>query len=81
MESTALLQPTWSLNRITDKTYFQKFTYLPTIIEDWMAPHGGLKGKEILDFGCGEGTTAMGLALQHEAARVVGIDIVADVDL
>jgi SAM-dependent methyltransferase len=80
MESTALLQPAWSLDRISDETYRQKFTYLPSILQDWMAPYGGLHGKEILDFGCGEATTAMGVALQYEATRVVGIEIGRDAD-
>lgn len=81
MNSTAVLDPPCSLDRITDDTYRQKFTYLPAIIQDWMAPYGGLNGKEILDFGCGEASTAMGIALQHQPARVVGIDIGSDPDL
>jgi 2-polyprenyl-3-methyl-5-hydroxy-6-metoxy-1,4-benzoquinol methylase len=81
MTPASVLDQSWSLDRITDDTYRQKFTDVPAIIRDWMAPHGGLAGKEILDFGCGEGTAAMGIALQHKAARVVGIDIVSDPDL
>jgi SAM-dependent methyltransferase len=81
MSSTAAFAPAWSLDRITDDTYRQKFVYLPWIIQDWMTPYGGLEGKEIFDFGCGEASTAIGVALQYQAARVVGIDIVADPDL
>src|SRR5207248_9362017 len=68
----------WSLDRITDETYREKFTTVPRIIEDWMAEHGGLEGKDILEFGCGEGTTALAIALQHHRARVVGIYIMPD---
>jgi SAM-dependent methyltransferase len=81
MDSSAVLEPSWSLDRITDDTYRQKFTDVPLIIQNWMAPHGGLHGKEILDFGCGEASSAMGIALQYQAARVVGIDIMSDPDL
>ncbi|HUJ11305.1 MAG TPA: class I SAM-dependent methyltransferase [Verrucomicrobiae bacterium] len=40
-----------------------------------MAEHGGLAGKDILDFGCGEATAALGIALQYEPRRVVGVEI------
>jgi SAM-dependent methyltransferase len=37
-----------------------------------------LEGAEVLDFGCGEGVAALGLALNHGARRVVGVDIMPD---
>lgn len=41
--------------------------------------HGGLKNRDILDFGCGEGTTAIAIALGRGARRVVGLDIIPEV--
>lgn len=75
-----LLKDAWSVDAITDDTYRTKFTYLPQIIGEWVAEHGGLSGKDILDFGCGEATTAIGVALRHPTSRVVGVDIVSDIE-
>ena len=55
----------WSLDSITDETYRTKFVALPKIIAEWTAEYGGLAGKEILDFGCGEATAALGMTLQY----------------
>lgn len=73
-----LTSETWNKSKISDPVYEQKFNYLPSIISEWV---GGLQNKDVLDFGCGEATTALGVALQHEAKRVVGIDIMPDPDL
>jgi cyclopropane fatty-acyl-phospholipid synthase-like methyltransferase len=68
---------TWSAEAIADATYRSKFCVLPSVIRDWF---GDLAGGDILDFGCGEATTALGLALQHGPRRVVGVDIMPDVE-
>ncbi len=52
-----------------------KYNDVARIITDWLAPVGGLEGKRILDFGCGEGTTALALALSSGGSRLVGSDI------
>lgn len=51
-----------------------KFSLVPTIIEQWMSDAGGLAGRKILDFGCGEGTSAAGVSLLFDA-EVHGVDI------
>jgi len=51
-----------------------KFLELPRILHIWVKDHGGLKGKKVLDFGCGEGTSAAGIAILHDAI-VHGTDI------
>lgn len=66
--------------RIVDPEDRSRFERLPQILADWMKDHGGLAGKEILDFGCGQGVTALALAREHGAKRVVGVDIGPDVE-
>ncbi|WP_255095167.1 class I SAM-dependent methyltransferase [Synechococcus sp. J7-Johnson] len=39
-----------------------------------------IRDADILDFGCGEGISALGLATEFGPHRVVGIDIMPDVD-
>jgi cyclopropane fatty-acyl-phospholipid synthase-like methyltransferase len=65
----------WRADSIVDETYRTKFMYLPNIIEDWLLEYGGLQGKELLDFGCGEATTAIGMALRKRPKRIVGVEI------
>ena len=52
-----------------------KLVELPRIIDEWLAPHGGLVGRRVLDFGCGFGEMAAGIAIGFDPAVVVGIDI------
>lgn len=54
-----------------------KLIDLPRIVSDWVEPYGGLAGRRILDFGCGFGELAAGLAGGFDPAVVVGIDIAA----
>lgn len=63
------------------KAYDEKYRLLPKIISEWLAPYGGVDGKILLDFGCGEATTAIGFTRQHLPRRVVGVDIMPDVHL
>jgi SAM-dependent methyltransferase len=55
--------------------FHSKFDLLPKIIQEWCEPYCSLEGKRILDFGCGEGTTALGIASQFDPELVVGTDI------
>lgn len=71
-------KPAWSCDSIKDEVVRTKFTTLPTTIAQWVDEHSPLANAEVLDFGCGEGITALGLALQHGPARVVGVDIMSD---
>jgi len=52
-----------------------KLVELPRIIDEWIQPYGGFDGRRVLDFGCGFGEMAAGIALGFEPALVVGIDI------
>lgn len=65
---------------MNDATYRAKFIDVPNIIADWLGDHGGLAGRDVLDFGCGEATMALGIALKHGARRVVGVETHEEID-
>lgn len=71
----------WSINEVIESSSAklapelkQKFHDIPYYVHLWTKPYGGLKGKKVLDFGCGSGTSAAGLALIY-GAQVHGTDI------
>jgi 2-polyprenyl-3-methyl-5-hydroxy-6-metoxy-1,4-benzoquinol methylase len=74
------LSATGTWTEPADETYRAKFLNVPDIIADWVRDHGGLEGRRILDFGCGEATMALGIALRHGAERVVAIDTHSEID-
>ncbi|WP_321900021.1 SAM-dependent methyltransferase [Paraburkholderia heleia] len=63
------------IENIRDPLYRTKFVNVPDIIADWLSDSGGLHKKDVLEFGCGEGTMALGVTLRKEAQRVVGVEI------
>lgn len=65
----------WSEDNIVDPLYRTKFIDVPDIINDWLDGVGGFSGKDVLEFGCGEGTMALGVALRKGARRVVGVEV------
>ena len=63
---------------IENKDIDVRFNTLADIIISWLAPHSPTKGIDILDFGCGEGITALSFSAKHDAKSVVGVDIMPD---
>lgn len=59
----------------TDKRVSVKMKNPHIRINNWLSAHGGLQNKRVLDFGCGVGLTACSVALFHEPALVLGVDI------
>lgn len=59
---------------------FEKLHQIPNIYyKSWLTRFGGeFEGKTILDFGCGEGLTSVGLSLFCNVEKVVGVDICED---
>src|SRR6185437_15967942 len=53
-----------------DPQFKARFVDVPAIIDDWVRPYASLKGAHVLDFGCGEGVSALGVGLGFGAARV-----------
>ncbi len=72
--------PTWSAETIADKSFRDKFEFVPGKLGEWLAAHGGLDGKDILDFGCGDATSVLSLALRFPGSRVVGVEIGHNID-
>lgn len=60
---------------IEDKVIRTKYIELPDIIQTWVAPYMDLSSADILDFGCGESITAVGVAARFKAKSVTGVDI------
>ncbi len=58
-----------------DPNYIIKFRDLPKIISDWVSPYFKLEHKNILDFGCGDATTALGFATEFKSAKVCGVEV------
>jgi SAM-dependent methyltransferase len=65
----------WSLDACTNDNYRHKFLDVVQILGEWFEPYGGLRDRDVLEFGCGEATVALGVALQHEPRRMVGVEI------
>jgi cyclopropane fatty-acyl-phospholipid synthase-like methyltransferase len=65
----------WSPDTIKGATFRPKLNEVPDVIADWVREHRELSGGDVLDFGCGEATAALGIALRYGARRVVGIEI------
>lgn len=62
------------IDRLDEATRL-KLVELPRIISEWIEPFGGFRNRRVLDFGCGLGEMAAGIALGFEPELVVGIDI------
>jgi 2-polyprenyl-3-methyl-5-hydroxy-6-metoxy-1,4-benzoquinol methylase len=68
------------LEGLEDAHFRARFVDVPAILADWFHPHRPIEGATVLDFGCGEGITALGVALGFSPARIVGVDIMPDPD-
>lgn len=63
-----------------NSVYKNKYINVVDIIEEWLLPYGGVAGKDILEFGCGDGTVAIGMALRKSPKRVVAVGILDLID-
>jgi len=70
----------WTVKAIKRKDFGDKFVWASQFIKDFVADYMQVDGASLLDFGCGAGEMALGLALQNYPARVVGVDISTDFD-
>lgn len=63
----------WQDGAIQDAWFDAHFHFAADLVAEWLGPH--LHAGRVLDFGCGDGITALGLMLRHGASEVLGVDI------
>jgi SAM-dependent methyltransferase len=65
---------------IKQQPCYEKLYRIPAVYySDWLKRFGGeFNAKRVLDFGCGEGLSTLGLSLFCDAEKVVGVDIGTD---
>jgi 2-polyprenyl-3-methyl-5-hydroxy-6-metoxy-1,4-benzoquinol methylase len=64
----------WRRDTITDSWFSSHFNYATDVVFEWVGQER-LRGTHVLDFGCGDGITALGLMLRYGADRITGIDV------
>jgi SAM-dependent methyltransferase len=69
------MQATWTDEGITDDWFASHFRYAADVVHDALSPHLDPAASSLLDFGCYDGITALGLMLRHRWTRVIGVDI------
>lgn len=69
------MQDAWTDHRITDDWFASHFRYAADVVHDALSPHLDPAASSLLDFGCYDGITALGLMLRHRWARLIGVDI------
>ena len=62
----------WQPNAGADEGFRSRFLTVPHVVDHWISEYGTLRGSDVLDFGCGEGVSALGLALNYQPRSVVG---------
>ncbi len=69
------MQDDWTDQRISDDWFASHFRYAADVVHDALSPHLDPAASSLLDFGCYDGITALGLILRHGWSRVTGVDI------
>lgn len=64
----------WKGDGITDAWFEAHFNYAADVVAEWVGKPL-LEAGHTLDFGCGDGITALGLILRHQARQFTGVDI------
>ena len=67
--------PRFHPDRITDADFRAHFMHATDTIGRWLGPQLDMHRARLLDFGCGEGKTTLGVALRLAPAELVGLDI------
>jgi SAM-dependent methyltransferase len=60
---------------ISDAWFKGHFEYAAHVIGEWLGSELKLDGAHLIDFGCGDGITALGVSLQSRPGRLIGVDI------
>lgn len=67
--------PAWDAERISDEWFRAHFSYAADVVHSWLEGAVDLRTAKVMNFGCGDGITDLGLALRHGAQHIHGIDI------
>lgn len=67
--------PAWTDGQITDDWFASHFRYAADVVHDALSPVVDPSSSTLLDFGCYDGITGLGLMLRHAWRRVIGVDI------
>ncbi len=67
--------PNWSAAGITDPWFRDHFEYATAVVSEWLGQAMPLERARVMDFGCGDGITGLGVALKHGPRQVLGIDV------
>jgi hypothetical protein len=67
--------PGWNDESMNDEWFASHFRYAADVVQDALSPVLAAGASTLLDFGCYDGTTALGLKLRHGWRRVIGVDI------
>jgi len=65
-------------SEIDDEAFKIRYINLPDIIYSWINDSLKWETSDILDFGCGEGITALGVARRFNPRSICGVDIMPD---
>jgi SAM-dependent methyltransferase len=65
----------WDQSLISDAWFRAHFEYAAQTIGEWLAPVIQIEDATVMDFGCGDGITALGVTLQCRPRQLVGVDI------
>lgn len=65
----------WTDAQICDEWFASHFHYAADVVNDALSPHLDPLSSTLLDFGCYDGTTGLGLMLRHRWKRIIGVDI------
>ncbi len=68
-------QSAWKEDEISDEWFVSHFRYAADVVHDALSPLLDPSASSLLDFGCYDGITGLGLMLRHRWKRVIGVDI------
>lgn len=67
--------PGWREDHISDEWFASHFRYAADVVHEALSPVCDPSAASLLDFGCYDGITGLGLLLRHRWKRVIGVDI------
>jgi hypothetical protein len=67
--------PCWNDASLSDEWFASHFRYAADVVHEALSPVLVPSASTLLDFGCYDGTTALGLVLRRGWQRVIGVDI------